>query len=96
MANVRVAVTTKLPPELVDRVDVLAETLGITRSECCYRLIRNGAADMETLVESPLGEGVRFMAELLGDPHMRKELKALRKRLEERHKQPDLPGLAAG
>ena len=89
----RVPVTIKLPPDLLERLDLAAEKMQITRSECAYRLIRNGISEAELLLDHPFGDAVRRLAELVADPEFKRELRTLRKRLDERRRQPNLPGV---
>lgn len=75
----KVALPLRVPPEYIDRLDVLAERMQLDRSEVARRALRNGIGELETfskVATSPVADTLlRLVTVLESDPEEREEIR---------------------
>lgn len=86
----KVALPLRVPPEYIERLDLLAERMQLDRSEVARRALRNGIGELETfskVATNPVADTLlRLVTVLESDPDERDEIRRVLSAMSEHKK----------
>jgi len=97
--DTKVQFAMRVPPEYIERLDVLAEKMGLDRAEVARRALRNGIDGLETVsnvVGNPVAEKVlQLLTVLESDKEDREEIRRVLRSVGQ-HTRQSKAGVSAG